>query len=38
MDNFNLPKKGEYPAYYDRYLGLVENQNYCELIEKQVND
>jgi hypothetical protein len=38
MDNFNLPKKGEYPAYYDRYLGLVGNQNYCELIEKQVND
>ena len=38
MDNFNLPKKGDYPAYYDHYLSLLDESDYCQLIQNQIAD
>lgn len=35
MNHFKLPKKGDYPGFYERYLGLVEGDDYCKLLESQ---
>lgn len=38
MENFNLPKKGDYPAYYETYLDLLDTSDYCKVIQNQIAD
>lgn len=37
MNTFKIPNKGDYPAFYHTYLKLVEDTDYCNLIQDQVN-
>ena len=38
MNHFHPPKKGEYPAYFDKYLQLNPKKNYAELIGQQAEE
>ena len=35
MKTFPLPNRGEYPSYYETYLGKIPEVSYSELIEAQ---
>jgi hypothetical protein len=37
MNTFSLPKKGEYPAYYDTYISKIPDENFSSLIFQQVD-
>lgn len=36
MNTFSLPKKGEYPGYFETYISKVSESNYCDLITSQI--
>ncbi|NVJ85536.1 MAG: DinB family protein [Algoriphagus sp.] len=38
MENFSLPKKGDYPANYEGYLELISDTDFCKLIQDQISD
>ncbi len=38
MNNFELPKRGEYPEYFDSYLGKIGEGHYSDLIQSQIHD
>jgi len=38
MNTFLPPNKGEYAAYFDKYLSQVVNQNISDLISSQIED
>ena len=38
MNTFSLPKKGDYHVYFDTYISKVPDENYTDLILRQVNE
>lgn len=38
MNTFSLPKKGEYSAYFDTYISKVPDENFTDLILRQIKD
>ena len=38
MNTFSLPKKGEYPGYYDTYISKIPDENYSVLILQQIEE
>ncbi len=38
MNTFALPKKGEYPGYYDTYISKIPDENFTALILQQIGD
>lgn len=36
MNTFPLPKKGDYPAYYDTYISKIPDENFTRLILEQI--
>jgi hypothetical protein len=38
MNIFSLPKKGDYPAYYETYISKIPDENFSGQILRQVNE
>lgn len=38
MNTFSLPKKGEYPGYYDTYLSKIPDENFSVLALQQIEE
>ena len=36
MNKFALPKKGDYPAFYETYISKISNENYSDQIKNQI--
>lgn len=38
MNTFSLPKKGEYPGYYDTYISKIPDENFSVLTLQQIEE
>lgn len=36
MNKFALPRKGDYPVFYETYISKISNENYSDQIKKQI--
>ena len=36
MNTFSLPNKGDYPVFFETYISKLSQENYSELIQKQL--
>ncbi|TDQ18922.1 DinB family protein [Algoriphagus boseongensis] len=38
MNTFELPKKGDYPGFYESYISKIQYDNYPDLIKSQIKE